>query len=73
MITMEKHFQGIPQRASDGGILYAISSWHIFPDLAYFGNGVKQIRFSDPVFTRPATITLGLEEITASPENSSPH
>jgi len=73
MVTLEKHLQGISQQISDGGVLYAISAWHIFPDLAYFGNGVKHIRFSDPVFSRPATMTLGLNEIAASPGNSGPH
>jgi hypothetical protein len=73
MITMERHLEGISQQVSDGGILYAISAWHLFPDLVYFGSGVKHIRFSDPLFTRHAVITLGLHEIASSPENSGPH
>ncbi|KFY32306.1 hypothetical protein V493_00322 [Pseudogymnoascus sp. VKM F-4281 (FW-2241)] len=73
MRTLERHFEGTSQQISDGAVLYAISSWHLYPDLAYFGRGVETIRFGDHLFTKPATMTLGLNEVKTCPENRGIH
>ena len=73
MSTMEKHFEGISQQVSDGAALYAISAWHLYPNLAYFGSGAKGITFSDPLFEEQATMTLGLNEVATTKENRGTH
>lgn len=73
MRTLERHFEGTSQEISDAAVLYAISSWHLYPDLIYFGPGVEAIRFGDYLFTKSATMTLGLNEIKTCRENRGIH
>ncbi|KAE9365948.1 hypothetical protein N431DRAFT_418844 [Stipitochalara longipes BDJ] len=73
MVAMEKHLKGISQEISDGAVLKAISAWHLYPDLVHFGRVANQITFSDPVFTKPARMTLGLTEIACTRENRGIH
>lgn len=73
MSTMERHFEGISQEVSDGAILYAISAWHLYPNLVHYGSGAKDINFDDPLFQRHATMTLGLTEFSTNPENRGTH
>lgn len=73
MTALERHLEGTSQQVSDGSILYAISAWHLYPDLAYFGSDVKKIEFSDALFTKRATMTLGLTELVSTPESRGIH
>jgi hypothetical protein len=73
MTALENHLKGISQQISDGSVLYAISAWHLYPDLVHFGDGVKKVAFSDLLFTKPATMTLGLTEVATTQENRGTH
>ncbi|PMD34860.1 hypothetical protein L207DRAFT_517004 [Hyaloscypha variabilis F] len=73
MEAMEKHLKGISQEISDGAVLKAISAWHLYPDLVHFGKVASQVTFSDPLFTKPARMTLGLTEIACTRENRGIH
>lgn len=73
MSTMERHLEGISQQVSDGAALYAISAWHLYPNLVYFGDCAKTILFSDNLFEEQATMTLGLNEIATTKENRGTH
>ncbi|KAL2063194.1 hypothetical protein VTL71DRAFT_4998 [Oculimacula yallundae] len=73
MSTMERHLQGMSQEVSDGATLFAISAWHLYPDIAHYGSGAKHIKFSDPLFEEQATMTLGLTEFAASKDTRGTH
>lgn len=73
MRTMETHLEGISQQVSDGAVLFAISSWHMYPNLIHFGRTAQNVTFSDMLFTKPATMTLGLNEFKTSQENRGIH
>lgn len=49
MVAMEKLTQGIPQQIRDGAILLAISSWHLYPDMAVLSDVMKPVRQNDPL------------------------
>ncbi|KAH8812396.1 hypothetical protein F5884DRAFT_668371 [Xylogone sp. PMI_703] len=74
MECLEKHLNGVSQQVNDGFILYAISSWHLFPDLVVFGSSPCNVCFHDPLFAnKPARLTLGLNEIATYKGNQGPH
>lgn len=52
MIAMEKLTQGIPQQIRDGSILLAISSWHLYPDMAVLSDVMTPVRQHDPLMNR---------------------
>lgn len=62
LIGMENLVQGRPQDASDGSVLLAISSWHIYPDLMVLGSSTKTVKFDDPLVQAGGIITIGLHE-----------
>jgi hypothetical protein len=69
MMAMERHLEGTSQQISDGAILKAISAWHLYPELFHFGSDAKRIAFEDPLFTKPAIMTLGLAEVACNNES----
>jgi hypothetical protein len=73
MTSLERHLEGTSQQVSDGSVLYAISAWHLYPDLVYFGDGATKIEFSDSLFTKRATMTLGLTEVVATQQSRGTH
>jgi hypothetical protein len=73
MMTLERHLEGISQQISDGAVLKAISAWHLYPDLAHFGRGANQVAFSDPLFPKPAIMTLGLTEVACDQKSRGIH
>lgn len=58
--AFEKVILGQPQRIQDGGVLLALSSWHIYPDLFVFGEASHEIVQNDPLVSRGGIISLGL-------------
>ncbi|KAL8922260.1 MAG: hypothetical protein Q9172_003630 [Xanthocarpia lactea] len=58
---MEALVQGISQQATNGDILLALSSWHLFPDLTVVTPSLTHIRQNDPVFGSGGVLTLGLQ------------
>lgn len=61
MTCLERHMNSIQQQVSDGAVLLALSAWHLFPDLAFFGAKAVNIKFSDPLLPRDTIMTLGLQ------------
>lgn len=49
MMAMEKLVQGIPQQIRDGSIMLAISSWHLYPDMAVLSDVMKRVEQNDPL------------------------
>lgn len=47
MMAMEKLVQGIPQQIRDGSILLAISSWHLYPDMAVLSEVMTHVEQKD--------------------------
>lgn len=52
MMAMEKLVQGIPQQIRDGSILLAISSWHLYPDMAVLSDVMTRVEQNDPIMKR---------------------
>jgi hypothetical protein len=46
LLGMERLLNGIPQNISDGGLLLALLSWHLYPDLIVSYTTLKEGRFS---------------------------
>ncbi|KAH8766304.1 hypothetical protein F5882DRAFT_474294, partial [Hyaloscypha sp. PMI_1271] len=62
--AMNNLIKGVPQRVQEGAVLLAMSSWHLYPDLAYFGASCqREVEQKDPLFTRTSLLTLGLEHV----------
>ncbi|KAI4157315.1 MAG: hypothetical protein LQ342_008385 [Letrouitia transgressa] len=59
--AFEKVILGQPQRIQDGGVLLALSSWHIYPDLFVFGEASREIAQNDSLVSRGGIISLGLQ------------
>lgn len=49
MMAMEKLVQGIPQQTRDGATLLAISSWHLYPNMAVLSDVMKRVEQNDPL------------------------
>ncbi|KAL8789827.1 MAG: hypothetical protein Q9213_000895 [Squamulea squamosa] len=64
LTQMEALVQGISQQARSGDILLALSSWHLFPDLAVVPPSMTHVRQSDPVFGSGGVLTIGLQAPT---------
>ncbi|PMD20098.1 hypothetical protein NA56DRAFT_627892 [Hyaloscypha hepaticicola] len=62
--AMNNLIKGVPQRVQEGAVLLAMSSWHLYPDLGYFGTSCqREVEQKDPLFTHTALLTLGLEHV----------
>ncbi|KAF8850687.1 hypothetical protein BDZ45DRAFT_185766 [Acephala macrosclerotiorum] len=59
--AMDNLLAGIPQRVQDGAILLAISSWHLYPDMAVYGASCVEAKQKDSLFDPAALLTVGLE------------
>ncbi len=66
LLGMENLIQGKPQEASDGSVLLALSSWHIYPDLMVIGSPTKSEKFHDPLVRPGGIITVGLQDASAT-------
>lgn len=65
--TMERLVQGIPQRVADGGILLAVSSWHLYPNMEVLMEEVKKVDQGDELM-RGAVITLSRSTFCSNKE-----
>ncbi|KAF4637469.1 hypothetical protein G7Y89_g614 [Cudoniella acicularis] len=61
--AMNNLVKGVPQRVQDGAALLAISSWHLYPDMAVYGESCVQVTQNDPTFRGGALLTLGLQDM----------
>lgn len=61
MEGLERLLSGSPQSVTDGAILLAISSWHLYPNLLVCGpTFTKNITSEDPLMTAAGLLTVGI-------------
>lgn len=61
--AMNSLVKGIPQRVHDGAALLALSSWHLYPDMVFYGESCVEVKQKDPLFDSAAILTLGLQQV----------
>jgi len=61
--AMNNLAKGMPQTVQDGAALLAISSWHLYPDMAVYGGPTVEVKQKDPLFKPSALLTLGLQHV----------
>ncbi|KAL0775879.1 hypothetical protein CaCOL14_007166 [Colletotrichum acutatum] len=59
--TMERLLNNKPQQADDKLVLFAISSWHLYPNLLVLQKETTNVVFGDRLFHDSAVLSLGLE------------
>ncbi|RLL96809.1 hypothetical protein CFD26_105475 [Aspergillus turcosus] len=65
MLGLEALLCGTPIMISNGSLLLAFSSWHLFPDLILLGNKTTHVKFRDQLFPPGGTGTINSEEASA--------
>lgn len=66
--TIEKLLEGVSQSINNGGVILALTSWHIFPDMFVVGAGPNIIQQNDSLYPKGTVITLGQSPPGASGE-----
>ena len=61
MLGLEDLLGGMPQQVSNGAVLRALSSWHLFPNLIVLVDKIVNVKFEDPLFSEQAVVTVGLQ------------
>lgn len=61
LIVINKLVEGQPQRIHDGGILLALSSWHLYPDMSVFEIEPHKVLQNDALVAQGGMISLGLQ------------
>ncbi|KAL9623650.1 MAG: hypothetical protein Q9160_002106 [Pyrenula sp. 1 TL-2023] len=69
LITLEKIISGIPCNVTDGAVLLALGSWHIYPDLLPLSARQEVIKQCDPLVGTGGLVTLGAS--SHSPDSES--
>lgn len=59
LVTLDKIISGIPCNVTDGAVLLALGSWHLYPDLLPLTARQKVIKQSDPLVGTGGLVTLG--------------
>lgn len=62
LTQMEGLIQGISQQATNGGILLALSAWHLYPDMLVVVPCKTQVCQHDEIFKSEVVLTIGLEK-----------
>jgi hypothetical protein len=60
MLGLERLLHGQPQSVTDGGIILAISAWHLYPNLLVLDAEIKKVDFSDSEIPSTAVLTVGI-------------
>ncbi|RYP24071.1 hypothetical protein DL765_000799 [Monosporascus sp. GIB2] len=66
MLGLEHLLNGEPQSVTDGAILLAISSWHLYPNLLVLGNQTTTVDFADHLVPSAGVLTVGITNSRAS-------
>ena len=66
MVGLEHLLNGEPQSVTDGAILLAISSWHLYPNLLVLGNQTTTVDFADHFVPSAGVLTVGITNSRAS-------
>lgn len=69
MMAVEKLVQGIPQQIRDGSILLAISSWHLYPDMAVLSEVMTRVEQNDPLM-HSSLVTFSVHISPASEDSA---
>ncbi|EFR01728.1 hypothetical protein MGYG_04729 [Nannizzia gypsea CBS 118893] len=68
MLAAEDLLCGRPQSISDAGVILALSSWHLYPDLIVLRNKTVNVKFGDPLFPSTGVCTIGFEQLDEDTE-----
>ncbi|KAF2970242.1 hypothetical protein GQX73_g3309 [Xylaria multiplex] len=60
MIGFERLLNGQPQSVTDGAIVLAISSWHIYPNVIALGRQTTNVNFADSLVPPQGLLTIGI-------------
>ena len=69
MLGLEDLLRGMPQQVSNGAVLRALSSWHLFPNLIVLVDKIVNVKFEDPLFPEQAVVTVGLQSSDEEHDN----
>lgn len=61
MMCVEQCIGGTPQQVSNGAVLLALSSWHLYPDLIIAHENTIKVSFHDSLLETSGALTIGLE------------
>ena len=61
MTGFESLLGGTSQEVSNGAVLRALSSWHLYPDLIVLVEKTVNVRFKDPLLPQGSVITIELQ------------
>lgn len=59
LMSIERLLEGVPQSITDGSIILALTSWHLYPNMFRFGAGSDIATQHDDLVPEGAVITLG--------------
>ncbi|KAF2661025.1 hypothetical protein K491DRAFT_711278 [Lophiostoma macrostomum CBS 122681] len=69
LTTMENLISGQPQAAMNGSILVALSSWHLYPNMAVFGNQNFEVVMDDEFLSSAGVLSIGFS-VSGMPRES---
>lgn len=61
MLAVEQFLAGKPQEITDGSIFFALSAWHLYPDLIVLGAEPRKVEFNDKLIPSSAVGTIGVQ------------
>lgn len=60
LIMVESLVNGMPQSVLDGGVLLALSAWHLYPDMLALGSTTAHVEQKDALIAPGGILTIGL-------------
>ena len=60
LVTMNDTVGGVAQNVCGGGVLLALSAWHLYPDMVFLGREMTHIRQNDSILAPGGLITIGI-------------
>lgn len=72
MELFEKLLNNEQREAYDHTIWFAISSWHMYPDLLIFQPWTRKISFNDTLFPTSAILSIGIEDDEETDSDEAP-
>lgn len=69
MTAMNDLIEGKPQRVQSGALLFALSAWHLYPDISVQSTSLQFIKQADPLVDQGGIITVGLQTRTTNSDD----
>ena len=66
MSALDSIISGKPRRIQAGGILLALTAWHIYPDMSVQVSNPQYIKLNDALVKQGGVVTIGLENGSAN-------